>query len=128
MGAGALRTTECIIRSDKRSMDSGSINSELARSPILMSLEISRHRIGVRPMPRYRAQGWSLHDLRDCVARLDEQLADVRKCEKMLRDLTKDRKDLISEIDLQIGYLKSLEGQIIELRQGIVIEIQQQEK
>jgi hypothetical protein len=75
-----------------------------------------------------QCQDIALHDLRDCVARLDEQLADVRKCEKMLRDLTKDRKDLISEIDLQIGYLKSLEGQIIELRQGIVIEIQQQEK
>jgi hypothetical protein len=128
MGAGALRAVKCIIRSDKRSMDSSGINSELARSPILMSLEISRHRIGVRAMPRYRAQGWSRNDLRDCVARLDEQLADVRKCEKMLRELTKDRKDLISEIDLQIGYLKSLEGQIIELRRGIVKETQWQEK
>ncbi len=80
----------------------------------------------MRALPKYRAKDRSVNDLRDCVTRLDEQLADVRKCEKMLRELTKDRKDLISEIDLQIGYLKSLEGQSIELRKGIVKEIQQQ--
>lgn len=79
-------------------------------------------------MPKYRAQDRSVNDFRDCVARLGEQLADVRECEITLKQLTKDRRDLISEVNLQIAYLQSLEDQIIGLRKGIVKEIRQQEK
>jgi hypothetical protein len=90
--------------------------------------DVSYLRRDLYAVAKYHAQNRSVNDLRNCVARLDEQLADVRKCEKILRELTKDRKDLISEIALQIGYLKSLEDQIIGLRKGIVKEIQRQEK
>lgn len=79
-------------------------------------------------MPKYRAQDRSANDLRDCVARLGEQLADVRECEITLEQLTKDRRDLISEVNLQIAYLQSLEDQIIGLPKGIVKEIRRQEK
>ena len=79
-------------------------------------------------MSKYRVQDRAVSDdLHECVARLDEQLADIRECETTLNSLKKDRKDLISEIDLQIAYLKSLEEQITGLRKGIAKEIQRQE-